>query len=89
MRFELVTRRSCHLCSDALIALQAEGVEPELVDVDTDQVLFDLYDFRVPVILVDGKLALEGRITRVQIRQLLTQAQDLQEPGPRAKSAWP
>ena len=72
MRVELVTRESCHLCSDALAALQAEGIDPGLLDVDSDQGLFDLYDFRVPVILIDGRLALEGRITRAEIRGLLS-----------------
>ena len=74
----MVTRVSCHLCSDALALLQAAGVEPGLLDVDADQRLFDLYDFRVPVILIDGRLALEGRISQLQIRELLSRAQ---EPG--------
>jgi glutaredoxin len=59
----LVTRKGCHLCEEALALLRAAGVEPELADVDADDELFRLYDWRVPVILVDGVPAGEGLIT--------------------------
>ena len=71
MRVELVTREGCHLCSEALAELRALGVEPLLRDVDADPELSRLYDFRVPVLLVDGRPAAEGRITRDQLRRLL------------------
>ena len=64
MRVVLVTRTGCHLCADALGLLRDLGVEPELADVDADDRLFALYDWRVPVVLVDDRVALEGRITR-------------------------
>ena len=64
----LVTREGCHLCDDALHLLRALGVEPELQDVDADERLFDLYDWRVPVLLVDDKPAAEGRITPEQLQ---------------------
>ena len=38
------------------------GVEVTLRDVDADPELFRLYDFRVPVILLDGRVVAEGRI---------------------------
>jgi Glutaredoxin-like domain (DUF836) len=59
----LVTRKGCHLCDEALDLLRAAGVEPELADVDADDELFRLYDWRVPVILADGVEVAEGRIT--------------------------
>jgi len=63
----LVTRSGCHLCDDALRLLQELGVEPQLADVDGDDRLFQLYDWRVPVVLLDGVPAAEGKITRDQL----------------------
>ncbi len=67
MRIVLVTREGCHLCDDALRLLQDLGVHPELADVDTDDELHRLYDFRVPVVLVDDKVVAEGKITRERL----------------------
>jgi glutaredoxin len=59
---ELVTRVGCHLCEDAAELLRRGGVEVNLRDVDSDPDLFRLYDFRVPVVLQDGKVVAEGLI---------------------------
>ena len=59
-----MTRRGCHLCEDALTLLRELGVEPRQRDVDSDPELFALYDFRVPVVLVDGRVVGEGRLDR-------------------------
>ena len=59
-----MTRNGCHLCDDALRLLEELGVHPELADVDADNELYRLYDFRVPVVLVDGAVGAEGKITR-------------------------
>jgi glutaredoxin len=64
----LVTRTGCHLCDLALAALQSLGVQPELRDVDADDELLRLYDFRVPVILVDDRVVAEGKIDRERLR---------------------
>jgi glutaredoxin len=66
----LVTREGCHLCDQALAALRALGVEPELRDVDSDDELHRLYDFRVPVILVDDRVVAEGKIDRDRLRSV-------------------
>lgn len=71
MNAVLVTRRGCHLCDQALALLRDLGVEPELADVDADQALHDLYDWRVPVVLVDGKVVAEGKVTSEQLRKAL------------------
>jgi glutaredoxin len=63
----LVTRQGCHLCDEALRLLQELGVQPGLRDVDADDELNRLYDFRVPVVLVDGEVVAEGRIRRHQL----------------------
>ena len=67
----LVTRKGCHLCDDALRLLRELGVEPQLADVDADDRLFQLYDWRVPVLLVDGVPVAEGKISRDQLQAAL------------------
>jgi len=47
------------------------GHEPELADVDTDDRLHDLYDWRVPVVLVDGRVVAEGKIMRDLLEKAL------------------
>ena len=66
-----VTRKGCHLCDDTLSLLRELGVEPQLADVDADDRLFQLYDWRVPVLLVDGVPVAEGKITRDQLQAAL------------------
>jgi len=71
MSLVLVTRQDCHLCQNALKLLRDMGAEPELLDVDADAKLFDLYDWRVPVLLRDGQVVAEGRITSEQLLRAL------------------
>lgn len=71
MKLALVTRDGCHLCDDALELLRQLGHVPQLLDVDADDRLFALYDWRVPVLLRDGHVIAEGRITRDQLLQML------------------
>jgi predicted thioredoxin/glutaredoxin len=71
MEIVLLTRQGCHLCDEALGVLRSLGVEPELRDVDADDDLHDLYDWRVPVVLVDGRVIAEGRIDRERLREAL------------------
>ena len=76
MRLVLVTRQGCHLCDDALSLLRSLGHQPELADVDADERLHDLYDWRVPVLLLDGRVAAEGRITLDQLQKTLGRGLD-------------
>lgn len=62
MKVELITREGCHLCEEAAEVLRRGGVEVTLRDVDADPELFRLYDFRVPVVLLEGRVVAEGRI---------------------------
>ena len=71
MRIVLVTRQGCHLCDEALSLLQDLRAHPELADVDADDELHRLYDFRVPVVLLDGAVAAEGKISRDQLLRVL------------------
>jgi len=70
----LVTRRDCHLCEEALRLLRDLGFEPEQADVDADERLFSLYDWRVPVLLCDSDVIAEGRITHDQLKKALKPA---------------
>jgi glutaredoxin len=74
MSLVLVTRQGCHLCDDALGLLRELGLEPELADVDADDRLLDLYDWRVPVVLLDDRVVAEGRINRKQLEDALGRA---------------
>jgi len=67
----LVTRQGCHLCEQALALLRELGHEPHLADVDTDEELFRLYDWRVPVVLAAGIAIAEGNITRGRLEKAL------------------
>jgi len=70
----LVTRKGCHLCDQALEILRELGHEPELADVDAEAGLHDLYDWRVPVVLVDGEVIAEGKIDRSALERGLNKA---------------
>lgn len=71
MRVVLVTRQGCHLCEEALGLLRELGQEPELADVDADGELYNLYDWRVPVVLVDGRVVAEGKVERAALVRAL------------------
>jgi glutaredoxin len=71
MQVDLVTRSGCHLCEEALAELRALGIEPRLRDVDGDPVLFAQFDFRVPVVLVGGRVVGEGRLDRAALVRTL------------------
>ena len=83
MELVLVTRRGCHLCDEALALLRELGLEPQLADVDDDDELFRLYDWRVPVVLVDGAIAAEGHITRRHLEEALKGPGREAKPGTR------
>jgi predicted thioredoxin/glutaredoxin len=71
MLITLINRKNCHLCDEALSALRGLGFEPELRDVDTDDELYSLFDWRVPVVMVDGRVVAEGRIDQEALRKAL------------------
>jgi predicted thioredoxin/glutaredoxin len=67
----LVTRQGCHLCDQALALLRELGHEPHLANVDANDELFRLYDWRVPVVLADGVIVGEGRISKASLEEAL------------------
>lgn len=72
MRVVMVTRKDCHLCDQALSLLRELGHDPDLLDVDADDALHALYDWRVPVVLIDNHVVAEGRITAGALRLALS-----------------
>jgi len=82
LRVELLTRRNCGLCDKAQAALDAIGRDLPLhvtaVDVDGDGILLREFDWRVPVVRVDGRVLCEGVVTEALLRQAL---QDLGTPA--------
>lgn len=70
MTWELITRRGCHLCDDAATSLRSLGVDFGELDVDADPELLRLYDFRVPVVLRDGDVVAEGKVSPETLRRL-------------------
>src|SRR5215467_2900474 len=70
-RVTFYTKAGCHLCEEArdmlddIAALTA--FELAEIDIRSDNKLFELYRYRIPVIVVDDDTILEGRI---QYREL-------------------
>jgi glutaredoxin len=68
---QLIDRHHCHLCEEAAFYLRELGVEFEAVDVDGDSELVNQYGIRVPVLLRDGRVLMEGRFDRTSLRAAL------------------
>jgi hypothetical protein len=47
--------------------LRSLGHDPEIAYVDADDRLHDLYDWRVPVVLLNDRVVAEGQISREQL----------------------
>ena len=67
-----MTRSGCHLCEQALVLLRELGHDPELADVDADDRLHEQYDWRVPVVLMDGRVVAEGKVERLALARALS-----------------
>lgn len=60
----LYTRQGCHLCDELRGRLKAGGLATEpwsVCDVDQDEGARALYGRRLPVLVRDGRILLEGR----------------------------
>ncbi|MFM7412985.1 MAG: glutaredoxin family protein [Planctomycetota bacterium] len=71
MAWLLYTRRGCHLCEEAEDLLAVWRVKVELVDVDSDAAALAAYGARVPVLVRDGTVALEGRFDERAVATLV------------------
>lgn len=74
----IVSRHNCHLCR--VVYRVAAQVQQDLsfdlvtVDVDSDQSFLTRYNDRVPVVLIDGREALSGRMTGRELREAIKKA---------------
>ncbi|MBM4011323.1 MAG: glutaredoxin family protein [Planctomycetes bacterium] len=71
MAWLLYTRRGCHLCEEAEDLLAVWRVKVELVDVDSDAAALAAYGARVPVLVRDGTVVLEGRFDERAVATLV------------------
>jgi glutaredoxin len=67
----LFTRAGCHLCDDALKIIQQCGVDPRVIDIDSDRVLQERFNTCVPVVEVDGKIRFRGKVHPALFRRLI------------------
>lgn len=71
MALLLYSRRGCHLCETAEDLLAAWRCAVEVIDVDADAVAAATYGHRVPVLVRDGAVVMEGRFDDAGIARLL------------------
>jgi glutaredoxin len=70
-RVVLYTRGDCHLCHTARDVLEAHGLAPICIDVDSDAGLQERFGDWVPVVEIDGKVRFRGVVDPVLLRRLL------------------
>lgn len=62
---EVISKKGCHICEETIRTLDSlkalHKFELEVLDVDDDQVLFERYWIRVPVIRIEGKDIFEAK----------------------------
>jgi glutaredoxin len=72
MDYVLISRKGCHLCLEAEAMLAAQGIAHICLDVDADESLKKAYTFRVPVLLKEGRVLLEGKFTLERLSMKLS-----------------
>ncbi len=72
------SREGCTCCDKAMAILEdyqaRHHFQINIVDIDTDPALVDLYGLEVPVIAVDGKVRFKGKIKTVLLDRLIEAA---------------
>ena len=71
------TKAGCHLCEDARemldeIAQKTEYILTE-IDIRSDMAVFDMYRYRIPVIVINQETLLEGRIDADELARAFQQ----------------
>jgi glutaredoxin len=72
MKVVLYSRKGCHLCENAEEMLLFHHPAAVTVDIDTAIELKQLFSLRVPVLVIDGQVALEGNFQEREIVRCLT-----------------
>jgi glutaredoxin len=74
------TKAGCHLCEEARELLEEIAEETEFtlteIDIRSDPAVFELYRYRIPVILIDGETLLEGRIEAEELQQAFQEKEE-------------
>lgn len=72
------TKAGCHLCADAREMLEeiAEETEYTLTEIDirSDMAIFEIYRYRIPVIIINQETFVEGKIDATELAQAFQQA---------------
>lgn len=85
-RATLYSRDGCTLCREAEVHVRrvfGRG-SVDVVDIIGDRALEDAYIFRIPVLVVDGRVVAEGRISMADVRAAYASARTTSQPGDRA-----
>jgi glutaredoxin len=79
------TKAGCHLCDDARDMLDDIAVETvyELTEIDIrrDSALFELYRYRIPLIMLNETLVAEGRVDYNELVQAFDTIQKMVSTG--------
>jgi glutaredoxin len=66
VRVTIYWRPDCHLCHEADAAIRQSlcrhEIEIELVNIEDDAILFEQYQFDIPVVLINGIKAFKHRV---------------------------
>lgn len=78
LRITILSRRECHLCR--VVTRVAEQVQQDLsfelrtIDVDSDNRLRMQYGDRIPVVLINDRETLSGKVTGGELREAIKKA---------------
>jgi len=71
----LYSRSGCHLCNEMAVALEPllkdTGNTLQVTDIDADPSLRERFDWRVPVLALEGEVICEGRLDEDAVRDAL------------------
>ena len=74
------SRPGCHLCDEAKEAIKLAGCdeafELEEINIQTSRELLLLYQFDIPVIMIDGEEAFRHRVDTERFRELMLRHDD-------------
>ena len=72
------TKAGCHLCEDARELLEEIAEETaytlDETDIRSDPAVFEEYRYRIPVIIINQEMLLEGRIEAVELARAFQEA---------------
>lgn len=74
----LYSRPACHLCHDVQALLDRFEFRYQVIDIESDPEIHDLYAFDIPVIALGDEVLLRGRIERGQLAHLKLRLLDRQ-----------